>query len=129
MGWLFWVSLIVLVAGVILFMYGSVEVINHNSDKGTHKAAYWAGFALEIIGLVGLVYVVVKEGKQKYDEKGGIKGVYENWQNDRAYAAETKNLGKQYRMAQTDAAARTKLIATLEALNPPAVAPSTVAPA
>ena len=110
MGWLFWISLIVLVVGVFLFMYGSVEVINHNSDKGTHKAAYWGGFALEIIGLVGLVFVVVKEGREKYKASGGISGLYENWQNDRAYNAETKEFGKQLRMSKTDTNVRQNLI-------------------
>lgn len=110
MGWLFWISLIVLVVGVFLFMYGSVEVINHNSTKGTHKAAYWGGFALEIIGLVGLVFVVVKEGREKYKASGGISGLYENWKIDRAYNSETKELGKQLRMSQTDTNVRQNLI-------------------
>jgi hypothetical protein len=115
LDWLFWISLIVLIGGVIAFMYGSVEVINHKSEESDHKAAYWGGFVAEILGLIGIVIYVVAKGREKYKASGGISGYYENWQNDRAYSAETKNLGKKYRMALSDPKIKAELLSQLQA--------------
>ena len=107
MSWLFWVSLIILLIGVFMFMYGSVELINHNSNEDSHKIIYWAGFALEILGLIGIVYVIFAKGREKYKSTNYYK-------NKMSVANERERiygLGKAYEADQKAAALSAKQLA------------------
>ena len=112
LDWLFWISLVILIGGVIAFMYGSVEVINHKSDDGGHKAAYWGGFVAEILGLIGIVIYVVAKGRKKYQSTNYYK-------NKMAVANERERLyglGKSYESDQKAAADKAALDAKVNAL-------------
>ena len=84
MSILFWLAILLVLIGDGLFVYGSVELINHNSKKDVDKLYYWGGLILQILAFIWAMYLLFRDTYRK-------TSIYKN---NQAYKNEVNRLGK-----------------------------------
>ena len=99
MSILFWLAIILVLVGDGLFVYASVELINHNSDETSHKIMYWAGLILQLLAFIWAMYLLFRDSYRKTN----------SYKNSQIYKNEVNRLGvEQYNNRQKSEIAAVK---------------------